>query len=87
VVGPEQALEAGPFGEIGERTPVRPRHALLAFDHQARTHAGSLSAVPPPTGPPIDPPAAFLTERQRQVRAASLGALLGLFLAALARRR
>jgi hypothetical protein len=43
--------------------------------------------VPRPTEPPTQPTAAFLTERQRQIRSAALGALLGLFLAVFARRR
>jgi hypothetical protein len=43
--------------------------------------------VPTPTEPPTPPAAAFLTERERQVRAVTLGALLGVILAVLARRR
>ena len=82
----EQTLEARALGEVGQDAPVSPRDTLLSFDHEACTHGGSLSAMTPETE--TDPqPDRFLTERQRGMRAAVLGAAFGLVLAFLGRRR
>jgi len=81
VIGPEQALEAGPLGAIGERAPVGPGDPLLSFDHQARPHGASLAAMEPAPDRP------YLTELGRGARAAVLGALLGIVLAIAGRRR
>ena len=77
VVGPEQPFESEALGGVGERAPIGPGHALLALDHQAGTHPGSLSGMSEPAVP---------TERERAIRALLLGAVLGAVLAVLGRR-
>jgi len=79
VVGAEQTLEAEVFTGLGQPQPVGPRHALLALDHHAEPHPGSVSAVP-------DETTSYLSEGQRALRAVLLGLALGLVLVVLRKR-
>jgi hypothetical protein len=78
MVRAEEAFEAKTFARIGQLAPIAPGHTLLALDHEARPHAGSLSGVSELRVP---------SERERGARAVMLGVLLGVVLAALAGRQ
>src|SRR5206468_10136833 len=79
MIGSEQSLVAEPLARLREREPVRPPHALLALDHHARTHLGSLATMSERADAP--------SEMRRVARAVVLGLVLGTLLALLSRTR